>query len=145
MVGLTSTPKKFKSTTHNLFFLVNCPNTGDFEIGPNEEIFDGHNPKIVDVVIIFDDNCVDGSMNDLSLNVEEALLQKGFYSKRYAYVGYGAAEPYIVTTEKATWSDASERGRLQKRYNYTIYCQKTIKKTSVLQVWYQRSFRHRCD
>lgn len=117
-----SPPKQFKRNTQRFYFLVNCP-AGDFEIGPNEEIFDGHNPKTVDVVIIFDDNCVDSAMNAMSLDVEEALLQNGFYSKRYAYVGYGSAESYIVTFDKAIWTDASESGRLQKRYyNYAIDC-----------------------
>lgn len=94
------------------------------EVGPNEEIFDGHNPKAVDVVFIFDDNCVDSSLNALSLNIEEALIQEGFYSKRYAYVGYNSVSgPYIVTQQKSVWNDASENFNFPRRYK-TInnYC-----------------------
>lgn len=95
-------------------FLVNCP-SDDVEIGPNEEIFDGHNPSAVDVVFIFDDSCVDGFMGSLSLDVEEALIQRGFYSKRYAYVGYGVSGAYIATRENSIWSDASDGVYFQKR------------------------------
>lgn len=59
-------------------------------------------------------------MSSLSLDVEEALIQQGFYSKRYAYVGYGSSEAYIVTQRNSIWSDASENIRLQKRLNQTI-------------------------
>lgn len=55
-------------------------------------------------------------MGSLSLDVEEALIQRGFYSKRYAYVGYGASGAYIATQQNSIWSDASDGVYFQKRY-----------------------------
>lgn len=94
--------------------IVNCP-ADSVEVGPEEEIFDGHNPNAVDVVVIFEDGCLDSPPYDITFNIEEALIQQGFHSKRYAYVAYSSSGTYTVTYRNEVWNDATESEPLGRR------------------------------
>lgn len=73
----------------------------------------------MDVVIIHDDNCA-ANYYPLSSDIEKAITEHGFQSKRYAYIGYGAtSEPYLRTSGKEIWSDSSENEPSRERFART--------------------------
>lgn len=79
------------------------------DIGYQEEIFDGHNNKTVDVVFITEMDCYNASLVTRALPelLDRQLLRKQFAGNRFATVGYGGAvlpKPHVHTHDGSVWS-----------------------------------------